>query len=626
MQPAPAEVRAELEKVLASPSFSTAARLARFLRFVCERALEGDGASLKEYTIATQVYDRADTFDPRQDAIVRVEAGRLRSRLLEYYATTGVEDSVVIRLPKGSYTPTFELREQPSAAAPPPSPASRRKFLYVGAGLAAVAGAVVYWRPWSGGSEPVVRSIAVLPFVSLSVDKPNEMFADGLTEDITADLARIPELKVPGRTAMMQYKLKPVAVDKIVNEHKVDAVLEGSVRHDGNRIRVTAQLISARDGYHLWAETYDREGSDWLSLQRELSRAIASEIEARFTRRTDWRRAGRGRASADLLAKYTEARQLLARDPSTMTWKGDRPPHLQQALTLLEEVTAADPEFALGWSALAAVAEYSSEFDRPRARELTEQAARAAERALALDGTIAESHHVLATIKFFRDLDLPAAERHLARSIELNPRQVVPQREYIDILRLTGRREQAWDAIRRARSFEPNSAVLLTQEGLLWLEAGRLEDAERAARQALAAQADYTTAHWLIGLCLEQRGQLPEAESKFREVLAVRPRDGRCIPALGHVLAKQGKRAQAMPILAQLREQLDRGRAVQYSLALVHAGLGETEAAVDWLEKAYAARDSSIAYLYVEPRFRPLREHPRFQALVNRLNIAMLVR
>jgi len=624
MQPAPAEVRAQLEKVLASASFSTAARLARFLRFVCERALAGDGGSLKEYTIATQVYDRADTFDPRQDAIVRVEAGRLRSRLLEYYSTTGVEDPVIIRLPKGSYTPTFELREQPSPAPPPPAP--RRKFLYVGAGLAAVAGGLVYWRPWSRSSEPAVRSIAVLPFVSLSVDNANEMFADGLTEDITADLARIPELKVPGRTAMMQYKLKPVVIDRIVSDHKVDAVLEGSVRHDGNRIRVTAQLISARDGYHLWAETYDRQGSDWLSLQRELSRAIANEIEARFTQRTNWRKAGRGRASADTLAKYTEARRQLARDPNTMTWKGDMPPHLQQALTLLEEVTAADPEFALGWSALAAVAEYSAEFDRPRARELTEQAARAAERALALDATIAESHHVLASIKFFRDLDLRAAERHLARSIELNPRQVVPQREYIDILRLTGRRDQAWDAIRRARSFEPNSAVLLTQEGLLWLEAGRLDDAERAARQALTAQADYATAHWLIGLCLEQRGQLTEAEKKFREVLAVRPRDGRCIPALGHVLAKQGKRAQVAPIIEQLREQLDRGRAVQYSLALVHAGLGEPEAALDWLEKAYGAHDSSIAYLYVEPRFRLLREHPRFQALVNRLNIAMLVR
>lgn len=249
--PTSVSVRAELEKILASSTFVRSQRISRFLRYTVEQTLAGQGDSLKEYLIATEVYDKPETMDPRFDPIVRVEAGRLRSKLREYYETDGREDEVIISFRKRSYAPAFMFRHEDSEM-----PRSlQADYLVQG-----------------------VSSIAVLPFADMSRRHDQEYFCDGLTEEVINVLAQHQGLRVVARTSVFQYKGQANDIRKIGSQLGVSAVLEGSIRKYGNRMRVTAQLNGANDGFHVWSETYDRDMKDMFALQDELSRTIASRV------------------------------------------------------------------------------------------------------------------------------------------------------------------------------------------------------------------------------------------------------------------------------------------------------------------------------------------------------------
>ncbi len=254
-EPAPDAVRAQLEKILLSNIFARSQRISRFLRFTVEQTLLGRGGSLKEYLIATEVYDKPDTMDPRFDPIVRVEAGRLRSKLREYYEAEGRDDAVVISFRKRSYAPVFIERQtrQPDAHTAEAQSAGQPE-----------------------GME--INSIAVLPFADMSRRRDQDHFCDGLTEELINALAHVEGLRVVARTSVFQFKGQAGDIRKIGQELNVSSVLEGSVRKYGHRLRITAQLNSAADGYHLWSETFDRETRDIFGLQEEISRIIASKL------------------------------------------------------------------------------------------------------------------------------------------------------------------------------------------------------------------------------------------------------------------------------------------------------------------------------------------------------------
>jgi TolB-like protein len=251
----PAEdIRPQLERVLASAGFRSSEGLSRFLRFVVEKTLAGQNESLKESVIGVEVFKRGGAFDPRLDAIVRVDARRLRAKLTEYYATIGKNDPVFIEVRKGSYAPAFSTSPFPAPAATPPKPGMDTNSRF--------------------------SSIAVLPFINLSADPENEFFSDGLTEEVISELTTIPQLRVIARSTAFRYLGKSHDIPRLGAELHVEAVLEGSVRRTGNRLRISAQLIDVSTCFHIWSRTFEGDTKDIFGVQREISSSIHAMIRA----------------------------------------------------------------------------------------------------------------------------------------------------------------------------------------------------------------------------------------------------------------------------------------------------------------------------------------------------------
>ena len=261
-------VREQLDRILASALFVHADRLGRFLQFVVGETLAGRGDRLNQYAIAIEVFDRDETFDPTVDAIVRVEAGRLRSKLLEYYSELGRDDSVRVLLPKRSYAAEFQFQTV------------NKLFPAEVKGPANVGGAGL---DVSAALQPVAPTIAVLPFINLSSDPEQNYFADGITEDLITDLSQLSGLAVISRQSTFSYKDKDATVQQVCDELGASVVVEGSVRKLGERVRITAQLIEGATGQPLWAARYDRDLADIFDVQDEVNQQIVSALSLTLT-------------------------------------------------------------------------------------------------------------------------------------------------------------------------------------------------------------------------------------------------------------------------------------------------------------------------------------------------------
>ena len=278
-------IREQLDRILNSRTFHQAPRRQRFLEYIVNEALAGRGERLKGYSVAVAVFDRAETFDSNIDPIVRLEAGRLRDRLREYYETDGQNDPIRIELPKGTYTPQIEFRHDDA----PRQRIARRQAIgprqlavFVTLALVVVSGAwfALQWlrAPPTREVSSTVPSVAVLPFDDLSADQNLGYFGDGVAEDIITALSRFPDLVVVARSSSFTYRGKPVDLRQVGKDLGVGYVVEGSVRKDGDRIRIVAQLIDTKDGEHVWGERFDRSGTDPWALQDEVTGRIVSTM------------------------------------------------------------------------------------------------------------------------------------------------------------------------------------------------------------------------------------------------------------------------------------------------------------------------------------------------------------
>ena len=287
-----AEVKAELKRLLDSRTFCAAERQRDFLRYAVEQRLEGHADRIKEYSIATEVFRRGDSFDPRLDPIVRIEARKLRLRLAKYYSSEGEQDPIRIEFPKGGYAPVFRhvlmTAKITESSIAEPGPRAHHWFPSWKTGTAVVGIlllAAAYWlsvdrRAPTASSH--VTSIAVLPFLNLGESRADDYFSDGLTEELITLLGRVPGLQVVARTSSFQFRGKTLDVREIGKKLNARTILEGSVRKYGGGLRVTAQLVDASNGYRLWSESYDRDLKDALAIQREISQAIVTALEGQL--------------------------------------------------------------------------------------------------------------------------------------------------------------------------------------------------------------------------------------------------------------------------------------------------------------------------------------------------------
>ncbi len=413
-------IREQLGRILHSGQFAQSRRRQRFLEYVVTEALAGRGELLKGYNVGREVFDRPETFDPAIDPIVRIEAGRVREKLREYYGTDGQDDPIRIDLPKGTYTPHVEFHRNPAREAPPERQDATTRDLRemptrpLLAIAAAAALLLVSFAAWSWlkpfAPLPEIASIAVLPFENIGKETQWERFADGLTEDIVTDLSHSKDLFVVARNSTAAYKGKPGDVRSIGRDLGVRYVLEGSIQPSGDQIRVTTQLIDARTGGHVWSNRYDRPATDLFRVQSDVTGKIAATLTgyggavAEAERSLIRRKPPNDLTAYELYLLAMEAKHGGA--AGGVTKEG-----LEQAERLFHKALEIDPQLARAYVGLAYIYEYRLEFGlRSPAENLAKQMD-AARNAVQLDPNDGETQLVLGHAYVYQGLADQALEQ-----------------------------------------------------------------------------------------------------------------------------------------------------------------------------------------------------------------------
>jgi adenylate cyclase len=483
--------------------------------------------------------------------------------------------------------------------------------------IAALGYGVARWRSSPPGSAPqfatqprVIRSIAVLPLDNFSGDPSQEYFADGMTDELTTDLAKISALRVISRGSVMQYKAHRPPTPEIAKALNVDAVVEGSVVRSGNRVRITAQLIDAPADKHLWADSYERDSRDVLALQDDLASAIARQINIELTPDEQAGFAKARPVNPQAHEAYLKGRYFL----SSYTQDG-----VIAAIKEFEQAIKADPNFPLPYTGLADAYTYGEDWYFP-ATEVMPKAKAAAEKALQLDSTLAEAHSSLAFIMWQYDFDWAGAEREFRRAIELNPSYAEAHHLYSFCLVFQGKFDAALAEARHASELDPLSAGITSDVGYPLTYQAKYEAAREQARKALELDPTYYLAHWALGWTDLEAGKFNEAIPELEKARAMGSPPF-LAGYLGYAYAAAGQRAKAQAIIAELKRMSPHRFVSPYCPALVYIGLGDKERGLDGLEKAYQVRSQWLAGLKVDKVFDLLRSEPRFIALLKKVGL-----
>ncbi|MGZ3445065.1 MAG: tetratricopeptide repeat protein [Myxococcaceae bacterium] len=501
-----------------------------------------------------------------------------------------------------------ELRSAPASGPPRVASPARRWFLIAVAGLAALG--VVLTVSWERGRARPGPSIAVLPLENLS-GRPEDIYlADGLTDALITELARFPGLRVISRTSVLQYRTRPKPVAEVARELGVETLVEGSVVRQGDRVRITAQLIDARRDRHLWAETYDRDVRDVLRLQAEVAANVARRV--RVTLSPEDQAELRTQGSVDPVA-FDEAMRGRA------LWGKRSPAALEEAVQHYRTAVERDPGFSAAWSGLAdAYCAFGYTSTRspsdsfPLARE-------AAVRALQLDPRSAEAEAALAYTRLYFEWDWAGAEAAFRRAIRLDPSSATSHHWYSVLLTARGRFDEAAREIAEARRLDPLSAAIATDVGFELFYAGKVEPAIVQLRDVLRTSPAFPLAHLWLGRVLEARGDTPAALAEYTEVERGQPDWPVTLAAMGHLFGTSGRSEQARGMLVRMQRLASSRYVTPYGIALVHAGLGQTDEAFLWLSRAVDERSHWLVWLSLDPRFEDLRGDPRFPALLQRM-------
>jgi serine/threonine-protein kinase len=462
------------------------------------------------------------------------------------------------------------------------------------------------------GDETRSPSVAVLPFLNLSADPENEFFADGITEDVIAQLSKIRSLKVISRTSVMPFKKREQSLREIGATLQVGTLLEGSVRRAGDRVRIVAQLIDAEADRHLWAETYDRQLTDIFAIQTDVALKIASALEAELSR--DERKRIHRKPTSDVRAYqlYLQGRHCYSR--YTEDW-------VLKAIEYFQKAIAVDPSYALAHTGLALVyaevAAGSGGRLRPDLAYL--EAKEAITKALALDGELGEAHSVLALLKFTHDFDWAGAEREFKLALELSPGGADIYDHYGWLCAALQRNDEALALVKRAQELDPLLHRADVANTLLRM--GRYQEALEAALRCVEFEPDYARGRSTLGWAYLKSGMPDQGLTELERAVALAPEYTLYLAQLGQAYAMAGKTANARDVLRQL-EQLSQERYVSpYHMAYVYTGLGEPDRAIDFLERAYQERAGNVYGIKGSFLFTALHSHPRFMALLRKMNL-----
>jgi adenylate cyclase len=461
---------------------------------------------------------------------------------------------------------------------------------------------------------PRLPSIAVLPFDNLSTDPENEFFADGITEDVIAQLSKIRSLKVISRSSVMRFKHREQSLREIGVALDAANLLEGSVRRAGGRVRVVAQLIDAEKDQHLWAETYDRELTDIFAIQSDVALQIASALKAELTHEERTRIRKEPTDDVQAYQLFLLGRRCLTR----WTQEG-----VDQGLKYLEQAIDRDPNYALAYATIAFtyVDVGLGVAGALPPEEAFRRAKAAVARALEIDSDLAEGHAVLGYLKITCDYDWVGAEEELKRAIELNPNSGEAYDYYGLMLSALERYDEALVMQHRAHELDR-----LTHRGVdiatTHLRAGRYDDGLRTINRVLEDDPHFALGHATRGWAYLLKGMLDQGIAELQQAVTLAPDSTLYLAQLGQAYARVGRTDEAREVLRRLEELSSQRYVSPYHMAYVHVGLGENDRAMDWLERAYEERAGALFGVKGSFLFTSLRGHPRFQALLRKMNLA----
>ncbi len=519
-------------------------------------------------------------------------------------------EAVQTRPDSSSYSSTIPSSAEPAIAAKRspwiPGIIALAVFLIVAALFAANVGGLRR-RIFHGAPATSIHSLAVLPLQNLSGDAQQQYFADGMTEELTTALSQVSSLRVVSRTSAMRYKGTQKSVPQIAQELNVDAVVEGSVEREGDRVRITAQLIQGPSDTHLWAKGYERDLRDSLRLQDEVAQAIVDEIQLKLTPQEQAHFAHN--ESVD-----PEAHEDYLRGLFHLNLRNG--PDERQAIELFQAAIKKDPSYAAAYAALAdsyRALIFNSNVAPADVAPLSMSAAR---RALELDDHLAEAHICLASGLVDYDWDWKGAEKEYQTALRLNPNSALAHSTYAHFLRQEGKLEESIREGRRGTELDPVSAPANFMVSQSLYEARRYDEAISQLHKSLDLEPRFWPAHVYLGKTLAEQGQFPEAleELKTAGDYTAEPR-----ATMGYVYGRMGRAADAHQALADLQTQSKSAYIAPSMFARVYIGLGDKDQAFAWLEKGYQQRDFWLTFLTGEPMYDTLRSDPRFQELVRRI-------
>jgi adenylate cyclase len=467
--------------------------------------------------------------------------------------------------------------------------------------------------PTTTVEQKVSSSIAVLPFIDMSPGKDQEYFCHGIAEEIITALTSVPGLQVISRTSAFAFQSKDLEVTEIGRRLRVATILEGSVRKSGDRVRVTAQLVNAVDGYHMWSKRFDRELSDVFVIQDEIAASILDE----FRIRRETRLPDRTPVSVPAHEAYLKGMYALNK------WTDGA---VRQAILEFHEAITRDAEFSPAYAALAeAHIWFYSGLGVLPAAETVPQARRAVERALALDANLAQAHKVRGLIAMNHDWDRSGAEQALTRAVQLGPGSASAHLWNAWRLALLEKRHDlALIELQEAERLDPLDLQVKTQIGYVHHFRHDLDRAIAQFEQVVALEPSFAFAHYALGDACTQRGQFDRAIEEFNKSIELGGRSVNHVGVLGYAYARWGQRERAHEHLQELTARAAEAYVSPMWFALVYLGLSELDSLFHWLTRAFEQRDGSLILITAAVEFDPVREDPRFTALLDRMGIGYL--
>ncbi len=479
--------------------------------------------------------------------------------------------------------------------------------------LLGLMAALTTWKlhSWNRPS-PAVRSLAVLPFESLSSDASQDYFADGMTDELISDLGQISALRVISRTSVMAYKHARKPLPEIARELNVDAVVEGTVLRSGDQVRITAQLIEASSDKHLWSQSFEGELRDTLALQNKVARAIADQIRINLNPQEQTALKKVRVVNPEAYESYLKGRYF---------WNKRTADGLKVALAYFNQAIEEDLKYAQAYSGLADTYALLGDWQYAvmTAKEALPKAEAAAIKALELDNALGEAHNSLAFCLDGFDWDFDSAGKEFRRAIELNPGYATAHHWYAWHLSLLGRYDEAIAEMRKAENLDPLSLIINSDLAELLVIAHSYDESIRQSRKTIEMDPNFALAHNQLGQAYLQNQMHDEAVAELQKAVQLSGGSPTCIANLARAYVASGKRSEAVKLLSDLKKRSNPSHSHASEMAMIYASLGDTDQAMNWLEKGYEERFNPG--VLQRPGFDPLRSDPRFGDLLRRIGL-----